>query len=63
MRLKKAITEYLGLLCRACGASAARLRFYVGEAGAGEPIVEIQGCVPADQGMELALRESSPFAE
>ncbi len=63
MRLKKAITEYLGLLCRACGASTARLRFYVGEAGAGEPIVEIQGCVPSDQGMELALRESSPFAE
>ena len=63
MRLKNAITEYLGLLCGACGASAARLRFYPGEPGSGEPIVEMCGSVPADHGVELALRESAAFVE
>ena len=61
--MKNAITEYLGLLCGACGASAARLRFFSGEEGSGEPIVEIRGSVPADQVMELALRESAAFVE
>ena len=61
--MRKVITEYLGLLCSACGASAARLRFYAGEPGSGEPIVDMRGSVPGDQGMELALREASPCAE
>ena len=61
--MKNAITEYLGLLCRACGASAARLRFYAGEPGSGEPIAEMRGSVPAMQGMELALREPSSCVE
>jgi len=61
--LKNAITEYLGLLCGACGASAARLRFYSGEPDSGEPIVEMCGSVPADHGVELALRESTAFVE
>ncbi len=61
--MKNAITEYLGILCGACGASTARLRFYSGETGSQEPIVEICGGVDAVQGMELALRESAAFVE
>ena len=61
--MNRAIEEYLGLLCSACGASAARLRFYPGEPGSGEPVVEVCGSAPADQGMELALRESPAFVE
>jgi transcriptional regulator with GAF, ATPase, and Fis domain len=63
LRLKKAITEYLGLLCSSCGASAARLRFYSGEPGSGEPIAEMSGSVPAIPGMELSLREPAPYVE
>ena len=61
--MKRAIEEYLGLLCSACGASAARLRFYAGEPGRGEPIIDMRGSVNTEQGMEFGLRESTAFAE
>jgi DNA-binding NtrC family response regulator len=60
--VRKAIKECLGLLCSACGASAARLRLYLGEPGPGGPGLEICGGVPADQSAELALRESASTA-
>jgi transcriptional regulator with AAA-type ATPase domain len=61
--LKRAIEEYLGLLCNRCGASAARLRFYAGETGTGEPIIDMRGSVDTELGMEFGLRESTAFAE
>lgn len=41
----------------------ARLRFYYGEPGSGEPIAEMSGSVPAIQGMDLSLRETAPYIE
>lgn len=61
--MKRAIEEFLGLLCNTCGASAARLRFYAGEPGTGEPIIDMRGSVDTEQGMEFGLRESTAYAE
>jgi transcriptional regulator with PAS, ATPase and Fis domain len=57
--LRRAIEEYLGLLCGTCGASAAQLRLYEGERCEGKALDEICGSLNIDQGMEFSLRESN----
>jgi len=59
--MKNIIRECLGLLCGACGASTARLRFFFGDECEGEPLVEMNGSACEDRGFELSLREPAAF--